>query len=97
MTAKVGTPRSIPGRPKSEPATVIEIMTHIPESPIVPPRILGPTMLPSTCWMIISTIMKSQSFEGCAIRTRMPMTPAPMNGPKIGMMFVTATTSAIRG
>ena len=50
MTAKSGTPMSIPTKPKMPPKKMMAKRTPKDEMPVLSPKILGPRMLPSNCW-----------------------------------------------
>ena len=59
------------------------------------PKILGPMMLPSICWMMKIISRNTGSFKGLTIRMMTAPGTAPMKGPKMGMMLVTPTMIAI--
>ena len=52
MTAKTGTPKSIPKKPNKPPATRIANNTQKEDNPVVSPKIFGPIIFPSTCCKI---------------------------------------------
>ena len=79
---------TIPHRP---PKRMMENMTQKPDRPVRLPRILGPMMLPSTCWRSSTKITKVRAFTGLSIRISSVAGTAPITGPKKGMMLVTPT------
>ena len=69
----------------------MENMTQKPSMPMELPRILGPMILPSTCWRTMTKITKIRAFKGLAIRIMKALGTAPSRGPKKGMILVTPT------
>ena len=100
MTAKTGTPKSIPRNPNIPPAIRIENITQKVESPVDDPKIFGPIIFPSTCCNTIINISRYNACHGLCITTIRSDGIAPMNGPNTGITFVIpiiTATSTVEG
>ena len=93
-----GTPTTMPTMPNSPPPTMMATSTHSPEMPVAPPRMRGAMKLPSTC---CTTRMRMQKISACSgsplSRSSSALGMAPIYGPAMGIMLVTATSTAIMG
>ena len=96
ITAKMGTPKIMPGILKRPPMTVMATSTAKELMPVLLPWIRGTRMLPSSCWMMRTRAMKRISFSGLVMRMMIPEGTAPMMGPKTGMTLVMAQMVAMR-
>ena len=81
----------MPQKPNRPAPRMMENMTQKPLMPMELPKILGPMILPSTCWRMMMKITKIRHFMGLTINMMMALGTAPMKGPKKGMMLVTPT------
>ena len=95
--AKVGTPTTMPTTPSKSPPITIATSTHRADTPMDLPKILGPMILPSTCWMAIIRIRNLRASNGLTNTRISKQGIAPMKGPNTGMMLVMPTTTAISG
>ena len=97
MIAVAGTPTIMPVKPKKLPNTNIAITTHRELMPIVLPRIFGPMIFPSSCYMTSTIIRKRMTLSGAAISSNRAPNMPPNMGPKVGMILVTPIITASRG
>ena len=95
MTAKVGTPITIPTKPIKPPNSKMENSTQKLDSPVESPKIFGPKKFPSTCCSTRIKIKKYTHLIGLAVSIIRAQGIAPMNGPKKGIMLVTPTITLI--
>ena len=82
---------------KSPPPIRIEITTPIAGIPVEFPRILGPKMFPSNCWIARIIMQKITTSFKLDVLRRMSnaLGIAPKKGPKNGTMFVIPTITEI--
>ena len=86
----------MPTKPNISPNTTIENSTQNPEIPVLLPTILGVKILPSTCCKIIIKIVKYNALIGLVSIINITPGAHPINGPKKGIILVTATIKLIR-
>ena len=87
----------MPTTPQRSPPSTMAKSTHSAETPMDLPRILGPMMLPSTCWMMRMRTRNLTASMGLTKSRMMIQGTAPMKGPNTGMMLVMPTTTAMSG
>ena len=63
----MGTPNSIPGKPKSPPPTTMATSTQMADRPVESPRILGPKILGdstglSAIWVLVAIVVGGGLF-----------------------------------
>ena len=74
----------MPGRPNNPPPRMMAKTTQKAVSPVDSPKILGPMICASICWVMIVRMRKMSAYFGSTKNSRMTEGMPPMSGPKKG-------------